>query len=149
MHSDESRFVIGSSNTLSAGMHVCTFQPRNFTGCGSEAVKPTVTTRTNRQPAAVWCEPPLTLQLAAGWRMPRQGQSWVPLGDAPLWCRDPLVAAGPAGCWAASASACDAAESRRQRTPGRRDHSAWDLVILGGKRKVQRTQNLIAQGLRV
>ena len=38
MHSDESRFVIGSSNTLSAGMYVCTFQPGNFTGCGSEVV---------------------------------------------------------------------------------------------------------------
>ena len=39
MHSVERRFVIGLSNILSAGMYVCTFQPRNFTGCGSEGVK--------------------------------------------------------------------------------------------------------------
>ena len=41
MHSIESRFVIRPSNILSAGMYVCTFQPGNFTGCGtgSEGVK--------------------------------------------------------------------------------------------------------------
>ena len=38
MHSVGSRFVTGPSNILSAGMYVFTFQPRNFTGCGSEGV---------------------------------------------------------------------------------------------------------------
>ena len=33
-----SRFVMGPSNTLSAGMYVYTFQPGNFTGWGSEGV---------------------------------------------------------------------------------------------------------------
>ena len=36
----ESRFVIGHSNIQSGGVYVCTFQPGNFTGCGSEGVKP-------------------------------------------------------------------------------------------------------------
>ena len=40
MHSVESRFVIRPSDILSAGVYVCTFQPRNFTGCGSEWVNP-------------------------------------------------------------------------------------------------------------
>ena len=35
----KSRFVIGPSNILYTGMHVYTFQPGNFTGCGSEGVK--------------------------------------------------------------------------------------------------------------
>ena len=39
MHSIESRFVIGPSNILFAGIYVCNFQPRNFTGWGSEGVK--------------------------------------------------------------------------------------------------------------
>ena len=39
MHSVGSRFVIGPSNILSAGMYVFTFQPGNFTGFGSEGVK--------------------------------------------------------------------------------------------------------------
>ena len=39
MHIVENRFVIGPSNTLSAGMYVCTLHPGNFTGCGSEGVK--------------------------------------------------------------------------------------------------------------
>ena len=34
MHGIESRFVIGSSITLFAGVYVCTFQPGNFTGYG-------------------------------------------------------------------------------------------------------------------
>ena len=38
MHSVESRFVMGPSNILFAGVYVCTFQPGNFTGCGSEGV---------------------------------------------------------------------------------------------------------------
>ena len=40
MDSIESRFVIEPSNILSGGLYVCTFQPGNFTGCGSEGVKP-------------------------------------------------------------------------------------------------------------
>ena len=32
MHNIESRFVIGPSNILFGGVHVCTFQPGNFTG---------------------------------------------------------------------------------------------------------------------
>ena len=36
--STESRFVTGTSNILSAGMYVCTFQPGKLTGCGSERV---------------------------------------------------------------------------------------------------------------
>ena len=39
MHSAKSRFVIGPSNILFAGMYMCTFQPGNFTGWGSERVK--------------------------------------------------------------------------------------------------------------
>ena len=39
MRSTESRFVIGSSNTLFAGVYVCIFQPGNLTGWGSEGVK--------------------------------------------------------------------------------------------------------------
>ena len=39
MLSTESRCVIGPSNILYTGMYVCTFQPRNFTGGGSEGVK--------------------------------------------------------------------------------------------------------------
>ena len=40
MHSVESRFVIGPSNTLSDGVYydMCTFQPGNFTCWGSEGV---------------------------------------------------------------------------------------------------------------
>ena len=38
MHSTESGFVIGPSDTLFAGVYVSTFQPRNFTGWGSEGV---------------------------------------------------------------------------------------------------------------
>ena len=43
MCSVESRFVIGSSDILSAGVYVCTFQPGNFTGCGRKGVKRLVT----------------------------------------------------------------------------------------------------------
>ena len=39
MDSIESRFVIGPSNILSAGVYVCTFRPGNFTGCSNEGVK--------------------------------------------------------------------------------------------------------------
>ena len=38
MHSTESGFVIGPSDTLFAGVYVSTFQPRNFMGWGSEGV---------------------------------------------------------------------------------------------------------------
>jgi len=38
MHRVESRFVIGSPNILSAAVYVCTFQPGNVTGGGSEGV---------------------------------------------------------------------------------------------------------------
>ena len=38
MHSTESGFVIGQSDTLFAGVYVSTFQPRNFMGWGSEGV---------------------------------------------------------------------------------------------------------------
>ena len=36
MHNIESRFVTGPSNILFGGVHVCTFQPGNFTGGGRE-----------------------------------------------------------------------------------------------------------------
>ena len=39
MHSIEIRFVIGPSDVLFGDVGVCTFQPRNFTGQGSEGVK--------------------------------------------------------------------------------------------------------------
>ena len=39
MHSTESRFVIGPSNVLFAGVYVYTSQPGNFAGCCSEGVK--------------------------------------------------------------------------------------------------------------
>ena len=39
MHSIKSGFVIGSSDILFGGVYVCTFQPGNFTGWGSEGVK--------------------------------------------------------------------------------------------------------------
>ena len=39
MRTIENRFVIGPSNILSASMYVCTLQPGNFTGFGSEGVK--------------------------------------------------------------------------------------------------------------
>ena len=35
----ESRFVLGPSNILFAGMCACTFRPRNVTSCGSKGVK--------------------------------------------------------------------------------------------------------------
>ena len=38
MHSIESRFDLGPSNILFGGVIVCTFQPGNFTGWGSEGV---------------------------------------------------------------------------------------------------------------
>ena len=38
MHSIKSRFVIGPSDILFAGVYVSVFQPGNFTGCGSEGV---------------------------------------------------------------------------------------------------------------
>ena len=40
MHSVKSRFVIGPSNILFAGVYIymCTFQPGNRTGWGSEGV---------------------------------------------------------------------------------------------------------------
>ena len=38
MHSIGSRFVTGPSHMLFGGVYVCTFQPGNFTGCGSEGV---------------------------------------------------------------------------------------------------------------
>ena len=38
----ESRFVVGPSNTMFTGVYVCTYQPANFTGCGSEGVNQTV-----------------------------------------------------------------------------------------------------------
>ena len=44
MHSIESRFVIGSSNILPGGVYVCSFQPVNLTGCGSEGVKRNLST---------------------------------------------------------------------------------------------------------
>ena len=39
MHSVENRFVIGPSHILFGSMYVCTFQPGNFTGWGSDRVK--------------------------------------------------------------------------------------------------------------
>ena len=39
MNNIESRFDIGPSDILFAGVHVCTFQPRNVTGWSSEGVK--------------------------------------------------------------------------------------------------------------
>ena len=38
MHSIESRFITGPSDILFACVYVCTFQPGNFTGWGSERV---------------------------------------------------------------------------------------------------------------
>ena len=38
-HSIESRFATGPSSILFGGVYVCTFQPGNFTGWGSEEVK--------------------------------------------------------------------------------------------------------------
>ena len=37
-HSVENRFVTEPSDILSGGVYVCTFQPGNFTGWGSEGV---------------------------------------------------------------------------------------------------------------
>ena len=42
MDSIESRFGIGPSNILFGVVYVCTFQPGNFTGCGSEGVNSVV-----------------------------------------------------------------------------------------------------------
>ena len=44
MHSIKGRFVTRPSNTQFGG--VCTFQPENFTGCGSEGVNVQRTQRT-------------------------------------------------------------------------------------------------------
>ena len=41
MPSTESEFFIGPLSILVAGVYVCTFQPGNFTGCGSEGVNKT------------------------------------------------------------------------------------------------------------
>ena len=38
MHNTECRCAIEPSDILFAGVYVCTFQPGNFTGCGSERV---------------------------------------------------------------------------------------------------------------
>ena len=38
MQSIESQFVIGPSNTLIAGVSLCTFKPGNFTRRGSDGV---------------------------------------------------------------------------------------------------------------
>ena len=38
MYSIDSRFVLGPSNILFAGVYVCTFQPGHFTGWGGEGV---------------------------------------------------------------------------------------------------------------
>ena len=38
MHSIDNRFVTGPSRILFEGVYVGTFQPGNFTGCGSEGV---------------------------------------------------------------------------------------------------------------
>ena len=45
MHSIEIIFVIGPSNILSASVYVCTFQPGNFTGWGSEGVNKRLNSR--------------------------------------------------------------------------------------------------------
>ena len=42
MHIIESRFVIGPSNTMFAGMYLRTFEPGNLTGWGSEGVNTVV-----------------------------------------------------------------------------------------------------------
>ena len=42
MHGTESRFVIGPSDILFGGVYVNTFQPGNFTGCGSEGVNASI-----------------------------------------------------------------------------------------------------------
>ena len=49
MHSIQSRFVIRPSNTLFGGVCVCvcTFQPGNSTGLGSEGVNGTLVPRLN------------------------------------------------------------------------------------------------------
>ena len=47
MHSTGSRFVKGPSSILFGGVYVCTFQPGNFTGCGSEEVSVQSTTVTS------------------------------------------------------------------------------------------------------
>ena len=38
MHSIENRFVTGLSNILFGGVHVCAFEPGNFTDWSSEGV---------------------------------------------------------------------------------------------------------------
>ena len=45
MRRTESRFVIGSSNVLFAGVYVGIFQPGNFTSWGSKGVKLCMTER--------------------------------------------------------------------------------------------------------
>ena len=49
IHGIQSRFAIGPSNILFAGVHLCTIQPGNFTGWGRDGVKETHPLLTSHQ----------------------------------------------------------------------------------------------------
>ena len=49
IHSTASRFVIGPSFVLFSGVYVCTFQPGNCTGWGSEGVNRKIRTMHQRE----------------------------------------------------------------------------------------------------
>ena len=55
------RFVIESSNTLFAGVYVCIFQPRNFTGWSNEGVNVRVRSNSLRELIITEDEPTIDL----------------------------------------------------------------------------------------
>ena len=57
IHNTESSFVTGRSTILFAGMYVCTFQPRNVTGRGSEGVKKKKVIKNNNQHSKIFVHP--------------------------------------------------------------------------------------------
>ena len=53
-YSAESRFVIGPIKWTVSGVYVCTFQPRNFTGWGSEGVNNDNNERKSKTGKSLW-----------------------------------------------------------------------------------------------
>ena len=61
MHSIESTFVLGPQNILFGGVHVCIFQPGNFTGWGNEGVNVCVRGNSLRELIIIEYEPTIDL----------------------------------------------------------------------------------------
>ena len=83
MHRTESRFVKGPSNILFVRVYVCTFQPGNFTGWGSEGVNSLF------QPAPlfsssdfVFCDPFVSLSVLP-YQVMSEGRGGLRFADVP------------------------------------------------------------------